>query len=281
MKKGKVIVNTTLVYLVLLIVTVVTVFPLLWGVASSLRPDEELFQYIIPFSSKTLIPQKLTFEAYRILFGEFDFLRPIRITLVVTVLTIFFGCIVNGVAAFAFATFKFRFKNVIYTIVLLSFMIPFESIAMPLYNVVNQFKWVDSIYGLVVPSVADGLVLFLFTQFFRDIPVSLIEAARVDGANWAAVFIRIILPGSVPVFVTAGLMIFMNQWNSYLWPLLIARTKRFQMIQIALSSFRGEHFTLWACVYAGSIISALIPLFLFLPFQKYFVQGIVSSGVKG
>jgi ABC-type glycerol-3-phosphate transport system permease component len=281
MKRGKVILNTTFIYTVLLVLTLITIFPLLWGVASSLRPDEELFQYIIPFSSKTLIPQELTFDAYKILFGQFDFLRPIRITLLVTILTIFFGCIVNGVAAFAFATFKFKFKNIIYTIVLLSFMIPFESIAMPLYNVVNQFRWVDTIYGLVVPSVADGLVLFLFTQFFRDIPVSLIEAARVDGASWATVFIRIILPSSVPVFVTAGLMIFMNQWNSYLWPLLIARTKRFQMIQIALSTFRGEHFTLWACVYAGSIISALIPLFLFLPFQKYFVQGIISSGVKG
>ncbi|MDR1949973.1 MAG: carbohydrate ABC transporter permease [Spirochaetaceae bacterium] len=281
MKKGKVILNATLMYVLLLILAVITIFPLLWGVASSLRPDEELFQYIIPFSSKTFIPQKLTFDAYKILFGQFDFLRPIRITLLVTILTIFFGCIVNGVAAFAFATFRFKGKNIIYTIVLLSFMIPFESIAMPLYNVVNQFRWVDTIYGLVVPSIADGLVLFLFTQFFRDIPVSLIEAARVDGANWATVFIRIILPSSVPVFVTAGLMIFMNQWNSYLWPLLIARTKRFQMIQIALSSFRGEHFTLWACLYAGSIISALIPLFLFLPFQKYFVQGIISSGVKG
>lgn len=281
MKKGKKVLYTTGLYFILALLTVATVFPLLWGVASSLRPDEELFQYIIPFSSKTLIPQKLTFNAYKILFGQFDFMRPIRITLTVTVLTIFFGCFVNGVAAFAFATFKFRFKNILYTIVLLSFMIPFESIAMPLYNVVNQFGWVDTIYGLVVPSIADGLVLFLFTQFFRDIPVSLIEAARVDGANWATVFIRIIMPSSVPVFVTAGLMIFMHQWNAYLWPLLIARTKRFQMIQIALSTFRGEHFTLWACVYAGSIISALIPLFLFLPFQKYFVQGIISSGVKG
>ncbi|MDR1418910.1 MAG: carbohydrate ABC transporter permease [Treponema sp.] len=203
------------------------------------------------------------------------------ITLAVTVITIFFGCIVNGIAAFSFATFKFRFKNIIYAIVLLSFMIPFEAIAMPLYNVVNQFQWVDTLHGIIIPSIADGLVLFLFTQFFRDIPASLVEAARVDGASWMTVYIRIIMPSSIPVFVTAGLMTFMNQWNSYMWPLLIARRRSIQMIQIALSSFRGERNTLWACLYAGSIISALIPLFLFLPFQKYFVQGIISSGVKG
>jgi ABC-type glycerol-3-phosphate transport system permease component len=125
------------------------------------------------------------------------------------------------------------------------------------------------------------LVLFLFTQFFRDIPTSLIEAARVDGANWATVFLKIVIPSSIPVFITAGLMVFMQQWNAYLWPLLVARSKAIRLVQIALSDFRAEHWTLWGCIYAGTIVSALIPLFLFLPFQKYFVQGIISSGVKG
>jgi ABC-type glycerol-3-phosphate transport system permease component len=279
--RAKLIVKNSIIYLLLIFIAIITIFPLLWGVASSLRPDEELFQYIMPFSAKTFIPQKLTFYNYIRLFTEFNFIRPILNTLTVTFLTIFFGCIVNGVAAFSFAIFKFRFKNIIYAIVLLSFMIPFEAIAMPLYNVVNKFGWVDTLYGIIVPGIADGLVLFLFTQFFRDIPVSIIEAARGDGANWATIFLRIIMPSSVPVFITAGLMTFMNQWNSYLWPLLIARSRKIQMIQIALSSFRGERNTLWACLYAGSIISALIPLFLFLPFQKNFVQGIISSGVKG
>jgi ABC-type glycerol-3-phosphate transport system permease component len=261
--------------------TIATIFPLLWGLASSLRTDDELYRYAIPFTAKTLIPQHFTLENYISLFADFNFLSPIRITLIVTALTIFFGVIVNGFAAFSFAIFHFKFKNIIYTVILLSFMIPFESIAMPLYNVVSKFGWVDSIYGLVVPSIADGLVLFLFTQFFKDIPTSLIEAARVDGAGWITIFVKIIIPSSIPVFVTAGLMTFMNQWNSYLWPLLVSRTKSFQMIQIALGTFRGEHFTLWTCVYAGTIVSALIPLFIFLPFQKYFVQGIVSSGIKG
>lgn len=268
-------------HILLLFMTLITVFPLLWGIASSLRPDEEMFKYVMPFTAKTLIPQEPTFAAYIRLFTEFNFLRPIINTLIVTALTIFFGCIVNSVAAFSFATFSFRGKNIIYGIVLLSFMIPFESIALPLYGVVDGFGWVDSIQGIVVPSIADGLVLFLFTQFFRDIPVSLIEAARVDGASWRTIFVRVIMPLSLPVFVTAGLMTFMNQWNAYLWPLLIARSRDIQMIQTALGSFQAERSTLWSCLYAGSMISALIPLFLFLPFQKYFVQGITSSGIKG
>jgi ABC-type glycerol-3-phosphate transport system permease component len=275
------IVGVTAIYLVLIVMSIITIFPLLWGVASSLRPDEELFKFVTPFSKHTFIPQQFTFNAYVRLFVDFNFRQPILNTIIVSIGTICFGFVVNGLAAFAFAIFHFKFKKIIYAIILLSFMIPFESIAMPLYNVVNQFGWVDTLHGIVIPGIADGLVLFLLTQFFRDIPVSLIEAALVDGARWLTIFFKIIIPSSAPVFVTAGLMTFMNQWNSYLWPLLVARTRKFQMIQIALNSFRGEHFTLWSCVYAGSIISAIIPLLLFFPFQKYFVQGITSSGVKG
>jgi ABC-type glycerol-3-phosphate transport system permease component len=266
---------------VLVCIAAVTIFPLLWGVASSLRDGEELYKYAMPFTAKTLIPQKPTLDGYITLFRDFGFLRPILNTFAITIVTIFLGCTVNGIAAFSFAVFRFKFKNLIYTIIFLSFMIPFESIAMPLYNVVNRFGWVDTYYGIIIPVIADGLVLFLFTQFFRDIPPSLIEAARVDGASWSAIFTRVIIPSSAPVFVTAGLMIFMGQWNSYLWPLLIGRSKEIRMIQIALGDLQGEHMTLWSSIYAGSIISALIPLFLFLPFQKYFVQGIISSGVKG
>jgi ABC-type glycerol-3-phosphate transport system permease component len=274
-------IGDAVLYIVLISVAVVSIFPLLFGIASSLRTDEEIFKYAIPFSPKTILPEKVTLVNYITLFTEFNFMRYMMNTITVALCTIFFGCFVNGIAAFAFATFNFRFKKIIFTTVLLSFMIPFESIAMPLYNVVNRFGWVDTFYGLVIPSIADGLVLFLFTQFFRDIPTSLIEAARVDGANWATVFLKIIMPSSVPVFITAGLMVFMNQWNAYLWPLLIARSKSIRLIQIALSDFRTENWTLWGCIYAGTIVSALIPVLLFLPFQKYFVQGIISSGVKG
>ena len=127
---------------------------------------------------------------------------------------------------------------------------------------------VDTYAGMIIPAIADGLVTFLFIQFFKDIPPSLIEAARVDGAKWPVIFTKIIMPISVPVFITAGLMIFMNQWNSYLWPLLVAR-------------FSGERSIKWTYIYAGSMISAIIPIALFLPFQKYFVEGITAGSVKG
>lgn len=184
-------------------------------------------------------------------------------------------------AGFAFTCFEFKGKKFFYPLVLISFMVPFEAIAIPLYNVANGLGMVDTYAGMIIPAIADGLVTFLFIQFFKDIPPSLVEAARVDGAKWPTIFVKVIIPISIPVFVTAGLMIFMNQWNSYMWPLLVARSKEIRTIQIAISQFSGERSIQWTYIYAGSLISAIIPICLFLPFQKYFVEGITAGSVKG
>ena len=254
--------KTTMMYIALALLTIVSLFPLFWGLSASFRSDNELYKYALPFSFHTLIPVQFTFQSYMDLFIKYDFLRPMINTMVVIAVVVPLSLLVNSIAAFSFATFEFRFKKGIFNFALISFMIPFESIALPLYNVVDGFHMVDTRAGLVVPS-------------------SLIEAARVDGAAWPRVFISIVLPSSIPVIVTAALMTFMDQWNAYLWPLLVARSKEIRTIQIALSSFKMERVSLWSCLYAGSMISALIPLFLFLPFQKYYVQGITSSGIKG
>ncbi len=269
------------IYCGLIVITVVTVFPLLWCLSASLRSDTEFFKYITPFSINTLIPIDFTLDSYILLFTKFNFARPIINTVVVSLATTIGGCLLNSVAAFAFACFKFKFKNVLFAIFLVSFMVPFEAISLPLYKVVSGLGWMNTYAGMIVPTIASGLVLFLFTQFFRDIPPSILEAARVDGANLSQIFTKIVLPSSITVFITASLIIFMDQWNAYLWPLLVARSKDIQTIQIALSAFKMERVTLWSCLYAGSMISAIVPLGLFLPTQKYFVQGITSSGVKG
>jgi ABC-type glycerol-3-phosphate transport system permease component len=280
MKATKVIRNIVL-YWVLIIIAVMTLFPFLWGLASSFRTTDELFKYAVPFSSKTLIPQEPTLEAYYKLFFSYNFFRPILNTLIITVVNIFLVSLINSAAAFGFAFFNFKLKRILFVVVLISFMMPGDAIVLPLYILVQNIGWVDTFYGLIVPGIADGFALFLFTQFFRDIPISLIEAARVDGAGWMTIFLKIIIPSSIVVFITAGLMTFMNIWNSYFWPLLVARSRNIQMIQTALAATKKEHSTDWAVLYAGSIIAALIPLFLFLPFQKYFIQGYIGSGIKG
>lgn len=271
----------TICIVLLVLLAAISVFPLLWAIASSLRPDTEIYQYALPFQWHTFVPVEFTIDAYKSLFTDFNFQRPIINTLIVSLLTVLFSCMVNSIAAFGFTFFKFKGKKILYALVLVSFMVPFESIAIPLYKVVYQFNWVNTIWGLVVPGIADGLVLFLFVQFFSSIPEGMFEAARIDGANWLQIYWRILLPMSKPVLITAALMVFINQWNSFLWPLLVAHGRDIRLIQVALSDFTAEHVTLWSCLYAASVVSALIPLLLFLPFQKYYVDGITSSGIKG
>lgn len=259
----------------------ISLFPLVWAVASSLRSDTEIFEYMMPFQLHTFIPKEVTFEAYVKIFTEYNFWRPVMNTLITSLTTILLSCFVNSIAAFGFSTFQFKGKNILYTVVLISFMVPFEAIAIPLYSVVHGFGWVDTYQGLIIPTIADGLVLFLFVQFFKDMPTSFYESARLDGAGWRHIFFKILLPLSKPVFVTAALMVFISQWNAFLWPLLVAHGRSMRLIQVALSDFQTEHQTLWSCLYAASVISALIPVVLFLPFQKYYVQGITASGLKG
>ena len=270
-----------MIYVCLVIVTILTLFPLFWGISASLRDDSELYTYVMPFNIHTLIPVKFTFKSYIDLFTKYNFLKPVLNTIFVTGVSIVFGCILNSIAAFAFAMFNFKLKKPLFGLVLLSFMIPFEAIALPLYRIADSLKMVDTYQGMILPSIASGLVLFLFVQFFKDIPPDLLDAARVDGASLGKIYVSILMPLSKPIYITASLMIFMDQWNSYLWPLLIARSKEIRTIQIALTQLSMEHSTAWSALYAGSMFSALIPLLLFLPLQKYFVQGITSGGVKG
>jgi multiple sugar transport system permease protein len=268
-------------WVVLILMAILTMFPLLWGIACSLRSDTEIFKYARPLSYHTFVPVKFSLDSYVRIFRDFKFQRPLLNTFYVSAVTIIAGCLINSIAAMAFAKFKFKGKKIIFVTILISFMIPFESITLPLYSVVNSFHWVDTYTGLIVPCLADGLVLFLFNQFFKDFPDSILEAAEIDGASMPEIYFRIILPLSMPVFVTAALMVFMNQWNAYLWPLVIARSPGIRLVQIAIASFKMERVTLWSCLYAASMISALIPVVFFLPFQKYYVQGITSSGIKG
>lgn len=279
--KQKRITKKLAIYIALVVMTVVSLFPVIFCLSASLRTQEDLFKNMFPFTIKSLLPTELTAVNYIAIFTEYDFWRPIVNTLIVTILTILLGCVINSMAGFAFTCFEFKGKKIFYPLVLVSFMVPFEAIAIPLYSVADTFGMVDTYADMIIPAIADGLVTFLFIQFFKDIPPSLIEAARVDGAKWPVIFTKIIMPISVPVFITAGLMIFMNQWNSYLWPLLVARSKEIRTIQIAISQFSGERSIKWTYIYAGSMISAIIPIALFLPFQKYFVEGITAGSVKG
>lgn len=269
-----------LIYLIHILITLIVVLPLAFGLISSFRQLDEIFKYISPVTWKTFFPINLSLEAYFNLFIERNFDRILFNTFFVTIVSVVFGVIVGSMAAFAFTTFTFRGKNLLFFIVLLTFMIPFEVIAIPLYSLVNSLGWIDTYAGLIVPGIANGLVIFLYRQFFLDLPKSLIESARMDGASWFRIYWNIIMPLAKPVTVSASLLVFIQQWESFMWPLIATRSKDLRVIQVALSDFVTESGTFWNELFAAALISIIVPVIVLLPLQKYFVKGVTNTGSK-
>lgn len=267
-------------HLLSLAVCLVFLGPLLWGLASSLRPLDEVFRYTMPFSPQALFPTTPTLEAYRVIFFEKGFGRALLNTAIVATATVVGGLLVAALAGFAFARLEFPGKRFLFVLTVVTFMVPFEAIAIPLYDLVQGLGWVDTYQALIVPGVANGIAIFLFRQFFAEIPGELVDAARLDGASWLGILFQIFLPLSKPVAIGASLLLFLFQWESFLWPLISVRSEQYKVVQVSLSDFQTQYTTLWNELFAASIVAAAIPLLLLLPLQRYYVQSVVGTGLK-
>jgi multiple sugar transport system permease protein len=263
-----------------LFVCIVFILPLWWALSSSLRPLDEIFKYVSPFSWKAFVPDKLTFAAYATIFEQKGYGMAVFNSVVVAGVTVLLGLVINGLAGYAFAVLRFPGRNVLFFLIVLTFLIPFEAIAIPLYTVVRSIGWLDTYQGLIGPGVANGIVIFLFRQFFSQIPRELAESARIEGASWITILLRIYLPLSKPVVISAALLIFLFQWESFLWPLIATRSENLKVIQVALAGFEERYVTLWNELFAAAIVAALIPLIILLPLQRFYVQGVTAAATK-
>ncbi len=270
-----------LLILSLLLVALISLFPILYPLMSSFRTDQEIYQYNTVFQLHTLWPEKWTTEAYQQLFQVYHFERFFLNTFIVVGLIVPFSILMCSVAAYAFTFYHFRGKKPLYALLLLTFMVPGEVIALPLYQVISGMGLINTYASLILPSLANGLTLFMYCQAFKDVPISLLEAADLDGASWFTCYRHVVMPLCVPTTIAMCLMTFVNEWNNYLWPLLAARKDEVKTITVAITAFKEENVVHWNLIYSSSILSAIVPVLLFLPFQKYFVSGIASGSVKG
>lgn len=269
-----------LIYALLILVATIFLIPLLWAISASFTPNDLVFKYAYPFSWRAFLPVDFTLEAYSNIFGR-GFSRPLINTFMLGIIVVFVGGLVNAMAGFAFARFNFPGKNLLFIFtIMVTFLIPIDLTAIPRFILVNNLGWINTWQGLIVPGLASSLVIFLFRQFFEEIPQDLIDAARVDGASWTRLFTAVVLPLSTPVMITAALLLFLSQWDSFFWPLLVAPRPEFRVIQVEISNNVGQFQTLWNELLAGSMLAAVVPILLMLPFQRYYVAAITSSGIK-
>ena len=269
-----------LIYLFHSVLLTIVFLPLVFALVSSFRPLEDLYKYVRPLTLETFIPKNFTLDAYKDIFVKYRFGTSVMNSIFVAGVTVMAGVVINALAGFAFAKFRFPCKRLLFGIVLLTFMVPFELLSINLYSMMIDFGWVDTFLALIVPSVPNGMVIFLFRQYYLGFPDYLLETSKIDGLNWWGIFWRVVMPNSKAVCISSGLVLFLNQWESFLWPVLVTRSENMQTIQIALNSFRTQYTKEWNNIFAASIIAFLIPILIILPLQKFYVEGITSTGSK-
>ena len=260
---------TLLLYAGLGLIALLTVLPFLWTVGASFRENAEIFRYTRPLSIWTFVPRKPTLEGFAYIFGQDRFGRFMANSL-----------FVNSLAGFGFARFRFPGRDPLFAAVLVTFMVPLEIIVIPLYIVVRGFGWIDSYWALVVPAIADAFSIFLLRQFFQELPQELIDAARIDGCGWFGVYWRIALPLVKPALVTAGLLTFLRQWDSFFWPLVATSSPEYTVVQVGLAKYITEFVTFWDRLLAGAVVASVPVLVLYFVLQRYYVQGISTTGLK-
>lgn len=245
--------------------------PLLWALSSSLRGTGNL--------GNSLIPADPTLANYlALLTGGFG--RAIANSLLVALATVLIGLAISAAAAFGLSAIRFKGQGVLFGLVVLSFLIPFDAIAIPLATLFRDWNLQNTYAGLILPGLGHGLAIFLLRQFFLAIPTELVEAARIDGLGWFGVFARLYLPLSRPALVSAGLTLFIFQWQAYVWPLLIGTDTAHQLGPIALANMRGQFTIDYGQLFAGSVVLTVIPLAIILRFQRQFTQSIATTGLK-
>lgn len=258
-----------------ILVASISLFPLIWMIIAGFKSQTEVLAYPFKF-----FPEQWQISNYIELFQDSAFVRSLFMTFLVAAVSTILVIFVNSMAAYVFARFKFRGKNVIWSYVLMTIFIPSIAILIPSYIVVSKLGMLNTIWVLIVPGIASGMNIFLMHQFYVEIPVELDEAAVVDGASRWQIYWHIFVPMSKPVFILVGMTAFLGYWNSFIWPIMtISDEKLFQIMQI-ISYFRSDYSNNWAKIMASSTIAAIPVISLFLVFQKHLIEGLKLSGIK-
>jgi multiple sugar transport system permease protein len=268
-------------YLVLSLLGIFFLFPTIFMLVSSFKSNEN--QVVRDMATiYAFVPRgELGIGNYLDVFDQMPFGLFMFNSVFIMVAMVAGGLLVNSLIAYALARLRFTGRTVMISVVIALIIIPFEAIAVPLLLVVNRFGWLDSYQVQIIPFIADALSIFLFYQFFINLPKDLEEAALVDGASYFRIYWSIVVPLSKPVFATVAILQFILRWGNFLWPLMVTRTEQYRPLPLALQQFFSQDPKLWGDIMAFAAMMTVPVLILFLLFQKWFVQSVATAGVKG
>ena len=267
--------GTVLFYVVLIVIAGVTLTPLFWMASASLMPAGQASSFPPSF-----LPKPLTLEHYVQLFTRMNLARYLFnsafLALSVTVLSL----VVNSMAGYAFAKYRFRGRDPLFKVLIASMVIPSQVTMLPLFLMLNKMGVINTYVGVIIPGLASVFGIFLIRQFAMSVPDSLLEAARMDGASDFRIYWSLILPLCKPILLTLAVFTFMGTWNDFLWPLIVMTDDSMYTLPVALANLSLEHVQDTELMMAGSVMTIAPVLVLFAAVQKYYISGIMAGAVK-
>lgn len=259
----------------LVVIAVTTLLPLVWMVMASFMPSGDASSVPPPF-----FPRKVTLDQYIGLFTRLHLGRSLFNSALLSVAVTLISLVVNSMAGYAFAKYRFRGRAPLFKLLIASMVIPAQVTMLPLFLLLNKMGLINTYFGVIIPGMASIFGIFLIRQFAMTIPDSLLEAARMDGASDLRIYWSVILPLCKPILVTLAIFTFMGTWNDFLWPLIVMTDDAMYTLPVALANLAGEHVQDTELMMAGSVMTVLPVLVVFAMVQKYYLAGIMAGSVK-
>ena len=278
-KKINKVLGNIIFYLGNTIVGLIFVSPLLWMLASSFKPELEIFSNLNSLS--TFIPKNFTLANYVEVFQRIKVFTILKNTLIYIGIVLIGDLLLGSMLGYALAKMKYRFRGISLTIVIALMSMPVEAIILPLYIEMAQLNWVNTMLGLTIPFMMNCFSIYMFYSYFIGIPDELIEAAKVDGCGPIRTYFKIIMPISKTVFATVLILDFVSRWNDFMWPFLITTGEEKRTVQLAVQIFVGVSPIHYGVIMAVLTLASIPMILMYIFMQKFYVEGIASTGIKG
>lgn len=262
-------------YAVLIISSILMIIPFYWSVGTSLKLEQFVFS-----SPPQWIPSPITLANYIHVLTRIPFLRYFANSVVVSLVTTLGHVFFDTLAAYAFAKLTFPGRDKIFFIMLLALMVPFQVNLIPLYKIMATLHWTDTYLALIVPNLTSIFGIFLMRQFMMTIPNELLDAARIDGCSEFGVFRKVALPLALPGIATLIIFTFMGTWNDFLWPRIVTKTESLYTLPVGLAQLQMKNTSNVAQIMAGTVLTALPMIIVFLFMQRQFIEGMTAGALK-
>ncbi|MBQ9246030.1 carbohydrate ABC transporter permease [bacterium] len=264
-------------YFILIIGAISMLLPFIYMFMLSFMTDTQIFA-----GTTSFIPSPFSSDNYKYVINNADIFRYFFNSMFVAIATTIGQVIISAMAGYAFARFEFKYKEILFFLIIVSMMIPPQVNIIPLFFLMKQFCWIDTYWALIVPGLFGGFGVFMMRQWFKSMPKDMESSAKIDGCNTFEAFYKIALPMAAPALATLAIFTFITTWNSFMWPLIITNSDAMRTLPLGLANFKGSfrEITDWGALTAYSVICSIPVIVVFLLGRKYFINDILNGGIK-